>query len=597
MYLTNSKEDDNVKNFENPNEEIVKDYETLGLENHRTAENLGKLGLGCYDDIDVNIGAPTEAKSNSVLESLKENVLETDVAPDATTSAVQGNLEKIVIPESPDTANIPEKEKSPKTTKVDNVSGDNIVVISQSDESLKTVSEHSESAKKDKNADLNLIDVDNLNYGESQVEKTLAPIAKRLRSRSGKGVATRSKKTNTPSKGKKTSTPTKKPVNFGPPRSASKVNVSSAKEKKSSERKEPLSSDSEFKEEAVKVTTGGSSRKTVKGKKAQLNVCPTPLNNVSFHLEDGSSKWRFIFYRRLSLERNLSSDLLNYKVLIELIEAAGLVKTVKDLGSCYEKLVKEFFINIGEDCYDPENPEYRKVCVRGRCTEFSPAIVNDFLGRSTNGVHEMKVSNDEIFQTFTNNQVRKWPSKIFSAKLIAKYALLNKIGVANWVPTSHTLEVSIGMAKFIYVIGTRTAFDFGSYIFDQTYKHAKSLAVQMPIAFPTLICGIILSQHLDICIAADVPCAREANLSLNYRLFKGSHAADIVGPSGKKSSDTLSKQQMIADLKATSKDLEERKLYVDHVIQVFEVEVAKEGGLDDDGTVMQVEGSDESASI
>ncbi|MCI19527.1 envelope-like protein, partial [Trifolium medium] len=96
------------------------------------------------------------------------------------------------------------------------------------------------------------------------------------------------------------------------------------------------------------------------------------------------------------------------------------------------------------------------------------------------------------------------------------------------VPTSHTSELTIGLAKFIYAIGTSTPFDLGSYIFYQTCKHAKSLAVQLPIAFPTLLCAIILNQHPDICTAADVPCTREADLSLDYRLFEGSHAADIA---------------------------------------------------------------------
>ncbi|MCI93572.1 hypothetical protein A2U01_0114870, partial [Trifolium medium] len=45
----------------------------------------------------------------------------------------------------------------------DNVSGDNTDVISQSDESLKMVSEHSEFTEKYNNADLNVIDMDNLN--------------------------------------------------------------------------------------------------------------------------------------------------------------------------------------------------------------------------------------------------------------------------------------------------------------------------------------------------------------------------------------------------------------------------------------------------
>ncbi|MCH93361.1 hypothetical protein A2U01_0014310 [Trifolium medium] len=133
----------------------------------------------------------------------------------------------------------------------------------------------------------------------------------------------------------------------------------------------------------------------------------------------------------------------------------------------------------------------------------------------------MKATYDEICMTLTNNQVRKWPGKIPSVKLTAKYARLNKIVVINWVPTSHTSE------------------------------HYSE-------------------QHPDICTAADVPCKREADLSLDYRLFEGSHAADIAGPSGKKSA--------------------------------LEAEVAEEGGMNGEGDTtatehVQVEDSDESASI
>ncbi|MCI19061.1 hypothetical protein A2U01_0040216, partial [Trifolium medium] len=102
------KEDDSVKNFENPNEETVKDSKTLGLENPMSTENLGKTDLGCSNDVDVDIGAPTEAKNNSVLETFKENIPEPDDAPDATASAEQENLENTVILESPETVIIPE---------------------------------------------------------------------------------------------------------------------------------------------------------------------------------------------------------------------------------------------------------------------------------------------------------------------------------------------------------------------------------------------------------------------------------------------------------------------------------------------------------
>ncbi|XP_045791756.1 uncharacterized protein LOC123886483 [Trifolium pratense] len=398
----------------------------------------------------------------------------------------------------------------------------------------------------------------------------------------GLGV-TPSKKANPPKEGRKTSTPAKKAVKFGPPRSASKV-TTSGKEKKNLKRKEPVSSESEFEEEIVKTTTGGSSRKTVKGRKVPLNVPSAPLDNVSFHFEDGPTRWKFVFNRRLSVERNLSKDFLKCKELMELISAAGLMKTVKALGVCYEKLVKEFLVNIGEDCNDPTSHEFRKVFVRGRCVNFSPSVINQYLGRSIDEIADMGVSQDEVCKTIIGNFVQAWPKKnnLSATRLTAKYALLNKIAAANWVPTTHSNSVATGLARFIYAVGTKTSFAFGSYIFEQTFKHAKSLA------------------HPDICTPADVPCAREADLSFDYRLFEGSHAADIVGPSSKKSADTSSKKQMIADLKETSKALEERKLSLDRVIQALEAEVAEEGGMQGDGASgeqVQVEDSDESTFI
>jgi SNF family Na+-dependent transporter len=79
--------------------------------------------------------------------------------------------------------------------------------------------------------------------------------------------------------------------------------------------------------------------------------------------------------------------------------------------------------------------------------------------------------------------------------LSVKYVVLNRIGTINWVPTTHSSHIATGLARFIYSVGTGTEADYGSYIFDQTMQHGKSWAIRMPIAFPSLIYGMILSQH------------------------------------------------------------------------------------------------------
>ncbi|MCI43803.1 envelope-like protein, partial [Trifolium medium] len=84
----------------------------------------------------------------------------------------------------------------------------------------------------------------------------------------------------------------------------------------------------------------------------------------------------------MALERELSKEAKKNVDVMKLIEKAGLKRTILGLGECYEKLVKEFFVNIPADCYNPISKEYLKVYVRGKCVIFSPVVINRFLGRS-----------------------------------------------------------------------------------------------------------------------------------------------------------------------------------------------------------------------
>ncbi|MCI50419.1 envelope-like protein, partial [Trifolium medium] len=92
----------------------------------------------------------------------------------------------------------------------------------------------------------------------------------------------------------------------------------------------------------------------MKGCSKKAKTVPSvPIDNVSFHHENGASRWKFIYQRRVALERNLSDDLLQCQELVELIEATGLMKIIKGLDKCYDRLVREFIVNIEEDCDNP----------------------------------------------------------------------------------------------------------------------------------------------------------------------------------------------------------------------------------------------------
>ena len=134
--------------------------------------------------------------------------------------------------------------------------------------------------------------------------------------------------------------------------------------------------------------------------------------------------------------------------------------------------------------------------------------------------------------------------------------------------------MATGLGKFLFAVGTKSTFNFGNYIYDQTVKHAESYAVKLPIAFPTILCGIMLSQHPNLLNNIDYVRKRESPLSLHYKLFEGTHVPDIVSTSGKAASGAVSKEDLIAELKDTCKMLEvtikantEKKMELERLIK------------------------------
>ena len=113
-------------------------------------------------------------------------------------------------------------------------------------------------------------------------------------------------------------------------------------------------------------------------KKLSVRVPDAPLDNISFYSVGYAKKWKYVFQRRIALERELGAGALECKEIMELISFAGLMKTVTRFTKCYETLAKEFIVNIPIDCADHKSKEYRKVFVRDRCVEFSLLSSIDF---------------------------------------------------------------------------------------------------------------------------------------------------------------------------------------------------------------------------
>ncbi|XP_050908037.1 uncharacterized protein LOC127121622 [Lathyrus oleraceus] len=298
-------------------------------------------------------------------------------------------------------------------------------------------------------------------------------------------------------------------------------------------------------------------------------------------------KWKFVYQRRLMLERELGKNAFECKEVMGMIQEAGLMKSVTGFDKCYEMLVKEFIVNISKDCDNKMGKKFRKVYARGRCVNFSPEIINRFLGKNEEEQAEVEVSDNIICIEITVKQIKEWPrkGKLSAVCLSVKYAILQRIGAANWVPTNHTSNITTGLSKFIYIVGTKTNFDFGSYFFEQTMKHVTSFVVKMPIAFPSLIYDVILSKHPSILLSSDSVCQRNSPLLLHYRLFIGKHVPDSVITSGEKPIRFTTKTRILVELKETCKTLDDTiKLCIERksMLEILIKALSEEG---DEGNV------------
>lgn len=64
-----------------------------------------------------------------------------------------------------------------------------------------------------------------------------------------------------------------------------------------------------------------------------------------------------------------------------------------------------------------------------------------------------------------------------SSVLSVKYVILHKIGLGNWLSSSHGSGVSPPVAQLIFQLGTSVHIDFGTVIYEQILRHVDSFVV------------------------------------------------------------------------------------------------------------------------
>ncbi|KAA0067098.1 envelope-like protein [Cucumis melo var. makuwa] len=78
-----------------------------------------------------------------------------------------------------------------------------------------------------------------------------------------------------------------------------------------------------------------------------------------------------------------------------------------------------------------------------------------------------------------------------------KYAILQKIGIVNWIPSTHASIVSAALGHFIYLVGTRAWLNVGGHVpdfpseFYPAFGRGLATSVSsdgLPLPHPTAVC-------------------------------------------------------------------------------------------------------------
>ncbi|GAA0144492.1 hypothetical protein LIER_24732 [Lithospermum erythrorhizon] len=270
-------------------------------------------------------------------------------------------------------------------------------------------------------------------------------------------------------------------------------------------------------------------RNRINNRRIAKDVEDVSTEGVDFSARENEARWKFVCARNILPERYMSKVTIKNQTYMDIMEESGMLAIVGDIGPYWPSLVREFICNLSEDIVDPSNSMFHKVKVKGLMFDFSPVLINHHYGRQNEGITRSTLKLADIIKILTGGALLTWPTKgqLQASTLSLRYVMMHKVAIANLVPTSNNTNVIEVVGMMMYVMGSERELDFRRLIFEQIVDHSRTGANLKPIGFPSLICSILIHQHLEVLKADNGPREDAKSLTITNKLMIGKHLVDV----------------------------------------------------------------------
>ena len=161
-----------------------------------------------------------------------------------------------------------------------------------------------------------------------------------------------------------------------------------------------------------------------------------------------------------------------------------------------DRVVREFYANLTEECMDENSFMFERVYVRGNWCSFSPKDVADALEVPYPiDTPEVPFDRAAIFAELCGDPNVEVQESMHISHLTYQNATLMRFAISNWIPCSNMVNVSNELAFFLFKFSTGVPIDLAETIYEQIMSFRKGKKPKLNLVFPHLIYKVISAQH------------------------------------------------------------------------------------------------------